>query len=157
MNSLIAYLLAFTVVFTVSFIASKFTTSSVSSKWYQCIKPAFTPPDSVFPVVWTILYILLAISLGRTLLLPNSSNKYWLLGFYAYNLIQNIMWPFYYFDLHQVQVAMVVLVELIISTLVIISQSYRLLPAWVGHILIPYVLWLMFAATLNYASIGKQC
>ena len=156
-KTLFTYLISFAVVFSVSFISSIFTTPNVHTSWYNCIRPSFTPPNIVFPIVWTVLYILLAIALGSTLLLPNSEKKNWLLGLYGFNLIQNIMWSYFYFQLHQVQIAMMILIELIITTFLIIYKSYQVLPSWVGHILIPYMLWLCFAAALNFASLKKTC
>ena len=50
-------------VYAVAFIGSIFTTSAVKSAWYQSIKPAITPPNWVFPVVWNILFFLIALSL----------------------------------------------------------------------------------------------
>jgi tryptophan-rich sensory protein len=49
---------AFSIILT-SYIGSIFTRKNVNTKWYDCIKPIITPPNYVFPIVWTILYILL--------------------------------------------------------------------------------------------------
>ena len=50
-----------------AFIGSQFTKSNVNIQWYECIKPNITPPKYIFPIVWTILYILLAIILKNIL------------------------------------------------------------------------------------------
>lgn len=50
-----------------AFIGSQFTKSHVDTQWYECIKPNITPPKYIFPIVWTILYILLAIILKNIL------------------------------------------------------------------------------------------
>jgi translocator protein len=157
LGAIIAYLIAFSAVFTTSYIASIFTKNNVKTSWYECVKPWFTPPDAVFPIVWTILYILIAIALAQAIMLPNSASKYWLLGFYGYNLFQNILWPFYYFEQHETRTALFILIELMVNTSIILTQTYRLLPSWVGHILIPYLMWLGFAGVMNYFSIDKKC
>jgi len=157
MNTVFVYILSFTILIFVATFPTQFTTNNVKTTWYKCIAPSFSPPSYVFPIVWTILYTLLAIALAQTMMLPNSNTKFWLLGFYAYNLAQNMSWPYFFFELHEVKTALFVLVEMIFSTSIILWQSYRVLPPWVGHILVPYLLWLCFATILNTASVFKTC
>ena len=157
MNTIYAYVISFIILSFVATFPTQIIAKSVSSAWYKCIQPSFSPPAVVFPIVWTILYTLIAIALAQTILLPASNGKYWLLGFYAYNLIQNISWPFLFFQYHEIKTALFVLVEMVFSTAIIMWQSYRILPRWVGHLLIPYFLWLCFASVLNADSIFKTC
>jgi tryptophan-rich sensory protein len=108
-------------------------------------------------LVWTVLYVFLGIALAQTLMLPESSGKYWLLGFYAYNLVQNVSWSYVFFGEHEVKLALFILGEMLLSTGLILWQTYRLLPLWVGNLLVPYMAWLMFATVLNIDMLFKSC
>ena len=55
--------LCLVIVYAIAFIGSLFTSQNVNSSWYESIKPGITPPNYVFPIVWNILFFLIAISL----------------------------------------------------------------------------------------------
>jgi tryptophan-rich sensory protein len=156
MNQTYSYLTAFFIVIVVMLIPSG-TMESVKSPWYKCIRPSITPPNYVFPIVWTLLYILIAIALANTLMLPNSSNKQILLFLYGFNLICNVLWSFAYFGNKDVLLAFFILLSIIITTGFILQYTYRLLPFWVMCILLPYQLWICFAGIINFLSLFKKC
>jgi|UniRef100_A0A6C0HUF7 tryptophan-rich sensory protein len=156
MNQTYSYLTAFFIVIVVMLIPSG-TMESVKSPWYKCIRPSITPPNYVFPIVWTLLYILIAIALANTLMLPNSSNKQILLFLYGFNLICNVLWSFAYFGNKDVLLAFFILLSIIITTGFILQYTYRLLPFWVMCILLPYQIWICFAGILNFLSLFKKC
>lgn len=156
MNQTYSYLTAFFIVIVVMLIPSG-TMESVKSPWYKCIRPSITPPNYVFPIVWTLLYILIAIALANTLMLPNSSNKQILLFLYGFNLTCNMLWSFAYFGNRDVLLAFFILLSIIITTGFILQYTYRLLPFWVMCILLPYQLWICFAGILNFLSLFKKC
>ena len=151
-----SYIVAFIIVSLVMFIPSG-TMDSVKSPWYKCIRPTITPPNYVFPIVWTILYILIAIALANTLMLPNSSNRQILLWLFGFNLICNMLWSFAYFGNKDVLLAFFILLAIIITTGFILQYLYLLLPIWVMILLIPYQLWICFAGILNFLSLFKKC
>ncbi len=153
----IAYLISFAIVSIVMALPNKVTMRSVNSSWYTCTRASFTPPKYVFPIVWTTLYIFIAITLAQTLLLKESDTKYQLLGLYAFNLILNVAWSFAFFGEHNVLGAFIILLALIGSAGMILWKSRRVLPAWVSYLLVPYVAWLCFAGVLNGSSLLKNC
>lgn len=156
MNQTYSYLTAFFIVIVVMLVPSG-TMESVKSPWYKCIRPSITPPNYVFPIVWTLLYILIAIALANALMLPNSSNKQILLFLYGFNLICNMLWSFAYFGNKDVWLAFFILLSIIITTGFILQYTYRLLPFWVMCILLPYQIWICFAGILNFLSLFKKC
>ena len=91
-------IICFIIVYLVAFIGSIFTSSAVNSQWYSSIKPSITPPNYVFPIVWNILFFLIAFSLYLAWI--NSKNKKiktkvaWAFGV---NFILNIFWSVFYF------------------------------------------------------------
>jgi len=157
MNQQPSIIVAIIVMTIVMFLPSAFTRREVGSSWYRCVRPAFTPPSFVFPIVWTFLYIMIGIGLAKTLMLRESYERNILLGLYVWNLCLNVAWSLIYFGGHDTVLALFVLLNLIVSTLFILYYSYRLLPMWVFWMLLPYVGWLYFAAVLNFYSTLKKC
>ena len=82
-NNIIAILSILSVVF----FGYKFTKSNVNTEWYKCIRSDLTPPNYVFPLVWTFLYVLLGISFKKIL---DSEDKI-LIGLFITNLLLNTM------------------------------------------------------------------
>lgn len=111
-------------------------------------KPDLTPPDWLFPVVWTILYILMGIAsyLGLTSKKPNNAA----LTVYAVQLAFNFFWPIIFFNLKLYLFAFIWLVLLwllILKTALLFYQISK--PA--GYLMIPYLLWVTFAGYLNFS------
>lgn len=118
-------------------------------EWYQSlIKPSFQPPDWLFAPVWTILYILIGISAGLVYH-SRAKNRDRILELFAFNLILNVLWSFLYFNQQKPSLAIFVLLVIWMSILALIVSSARFSrpAAW---LLLPYILWVSFAALLNY-------
>jgi benzodiazapine receptor len=129
---------------------------ATKSRWYECIKPSITPPNIVFPIVWGILYILIALVLAQTFMLPQEeSRKNELVWFFGVNLLLNVVWTLLYFGLKEVTAAFIVIIGLILSQIMIMKLSFESLPRWTIWALTPYLGWLIFAGVLNGMSIGK--
>jgi len=127
---------------------------STNSPWYDCIKPSITPPKIVFPIVWTILYVLIAIALAETLKLEKQ--KVLLLAF-AINLTLNILWSFAYFGWKSPKLSLIIILLLWLSTVYLVVKTFQVHPKWVGFILLPYLMWITFATVLNGLSLNKLC
>ncbi len=121
--------------------------------WYQALeKPFFTPPDWVFPVVWPILFLLMAIAIWLVWLKPESELRTAAFWAYGVQLVLNITWSFLFFGLESPLTALMqinVLLIAIVATALIFYQVIRL----AGVLMVPYILWVLFAMMLN-ASIA---
>lgn len=136
------------IAFLPAIIGSLFTTAN--SEWYQSIKPTITPPSFVFPIVWTVLYILIGISLFLvwTNKKSNKSNKKQVILSYSTNLILNAIWSPIFFTLHLSILSFIIIIALIASTIWMMLNNIKFSkPAF--YLLIPYLLWLLFASILN--------
>ena len=100
----------------------------------------------IFPVVWTILYILMGYSSYLI-----SGNKR-LFSIYIINLIVNLLWTFIFFMFDFKVFAFFWILFLIIIVSIMIYEFYRV-DKLSGYLLIPYILWLLFAAILNLIEI----
>jgi tryptophan-rich sensory protein len=156
MNKIHAFLIAIITMLIVMYLPSG-VMKSVNTAWYRCIRSDITPPNYVFPIVWTLLYILIGIVFSKILLLSESKQKNILLFLFVINLILNVSWSFAYFGLKNSILAYIILLFLIGTTLMIIYYIYKLLPLWVIYLYIPYYLWICFALVLSTVSIDKIC
>ena len=111
-------------------------------------KPSFSPPSNLFPIVWTVLYILMGIS-SYIIYSSNSPNKEKALTTYVIQLFFNFFWSILFFGFSQYLLAFLWLLVLIILILVMIYQFYQIQPL-AAYLQIPYLLWCLFAAYLNF-------
>ncbi len=111
-------------------------------------KPPFTPPPWVFPVVWTILFALMGISAARVALSPASKARNWGLNLFIVQLVVNFFWPLIFFNLQAFGFALIWLIILWILVAAVIWLFWKVdkTAAW---LLVPYFVWLTFAAILN--------
>jgi len=131
-------------------IGSIFTASSIKN-WYALLKkPFFNPPSWIFSPVWTILYILMGISLY---LVREKGSKYPGVklgtGIFSVQLILNTLWSIIFFGLRAPFYAFIEIIFLWITILLTILQ-FRKISKKASYLLIPYILWVSLAAVLNY-------
>ena len=128
-----------------------FFTANNLYPWYELLaKPSFNPPSWVFSPVWTTLYTLMGISLFLILKADKSRNKTLGTVFFGVQLILNGLWSIVFFGLHQIILAFVVIILLMLFIILSIWKFYNISkPA--AYILIPYLLWVSFATVLNFA------
>jgi tryptophan-rich sensory protein len=138
------------VVFAVASVGSVFTSGNADSEWYKSIKPAITPPNFVFPIVWSILFLLIGISLYYTWI--NSIRKFWVIILFGINLALNILWSFIYFSMQNPFYALIELGLLWVSIILLMVFCFKK-SRISGWIIVPYLLWVSFAAFLNFLSI----
>jgi tryptophan-rich sensory protein len=116
--------------------------------WYAGLaKPAWTPPNSVFPIVWPILYVLIAIS-GWLVWLAAGWSAALLIWFLQ--LALNASWSWWMFGQHHIFAALVTIagIWLAITAYVIAAQRWSRAAA---VLFLPYWAWVTFAAALNFA------
>ena len=140
------------IVFFMAFLGSFFTANQVNSDWYQSIKPEITPPNYVFPIVWNVLFLMITFSLYISWINSNQKQKKQVVLFFGINLFLNFLWSFIYFGLMNPFLAFIELILLWISIILLIKTVYAIKKSS-GYLLIPYLLWVMFAGFLNYLSI----
>lgn len=129
-----------------------FTTRAVNSSWYQTIKPSITPPNFIFPIAWTTLFILMAFSLYLAYIsVKNIEEKKKIALFYGINFFLNMLWSFLFFFLRRPDLAFFYIIFLWISILLICVYTWKIEKK--SSILFwPYLLWVSFATLLNYLS-----
>ncbi len=118
--------------------------------WYQTIaKPAWTPPDWVFPAGWSLLYLLIAIAGWRIWERANGGAAVVPIAVYAVQLILNAGWSAIFFGLKRPSWAFVWLVLLWLAIVANILVFFPI-DAPAAGLLTPYLTWVTFAGALNF-------
>jgi len=146
----IRILAAMGICFFIGFLGQLATQASIED-WYPSLnKPWFNPPDWIFGPVWTVLYILMGISAGIV----------WDKGFYhkwvkialyhfAFQLLLNGFWSLLFFGLKEPFLALLDIIVLFVILLFTI-RWFKVVSETAGYLLIPYAVWVLFAAVLNF-------
>ncbi len=114
----------------------------------QAAKPALSPPPVVFPIVWSVLYALMGVSMARIVLSAGSEERSDGIQVYLLQLAVNFTWSIIFFNLRAYGGALIVLL-LLLALVIWMILRFRRVEKPAAYLQIPYVLWLAFAAWLN--------
>lgn len=118
-----------------------------SDWYYNLIKPPFAPSDTIFMPVWTFLYITLFISLFLYIKKSAPDKKFGYICFFL-QFIFNLLWTPAFFYLQNIFLALVVIIILDILVILTIKSFYKVSKVS-SLILLPYLIWILFATYLN--------
>lgn len=150
-NRIKVYVIAILIPLAVGFLSSLLTMNSMDI-YNDLVTPPLSPPGWLFPVVWTILYVLMGVSWA----LVSENRKKDLSSaacgkrYYAWSLIFNFLWSIFFFNLRWLLFSFVwllILLYLIIRTIL----CYNKVSPLAAYLQIPYALWVTFAGYLNLA------
>lgn len=108
-------------------------------------KPALYPPNILFPIVWSILYVLMSISFYIVYREDKSTSK-----IYFLQLIVNALWPVIFFGLEFRLLGFLWIILLIVLVIMMFIKFYKINKT-AAYLLVPYLIWLFFAGYLNLA------
>ncbi len=124
-----------------------FTGDGVPSDWYQELdKAPWTPPGWVFGFAWSLIMVCLSIFMTKAYKAVRHGKI--LLSLYALQLILNIVWNPIFFYYHDVVLGLMVIVALTILVMYMYIRYREKLKPW-SYLLLPYVIWLCIASSLN--------
>jgi benzodiazapine receptor len=145
------FVISLIITLAIAAVASLFTIPQIPH-WYSTLnKPSFNPPNQLFGPVWAVLYIMIATSAYLVWQKRDGSAMYHNARLvYFVQLLLNFSWSIIFFGLHQILIALVVIVLLWISIMVTMAYfiKFRRAAFW---LLLPYLLWVSFAGVLNFA------
>ena len=121
--------------------------------WFTSLnKPALSPPNWVFPIVWTTLYLLMGLSFYLVASSKTRVETLYGSAFYFIQLILNVLWSALFFMFHNTSIALIELVVLEI-TIVLTAYYFSKVNKTAALLLVPYILWVVVAGYLNYMII----
>ncbi|MFA9377958.1 MAG: TspO/MBR family protein [Lachnotalea sp.] len=115
------------------------------------IKPPLSPPSFIFPIVWTILYVLMGIS-AYMIYVSGSEDVKEALKVYGLQLFLNFLWSLVFFNMQAYLLAFIILC-LLLFTIYIMIERFGAINLTAAKLQIPYLLWVMFAGYLNLAIV----
>ena len=120
---------------------------NASMGFEQIIKPSFTPPGFIFPIVWIILYTLMGIS-SYIIYSSDSESKNDALFVYGIQLLLNSLWTFFFFNLNWFLFSFIWLLAILIFSIIMVVKFYHINKT-AAFLQIPYILWLIYAGLIN--------
>ena len=145
-NKFLSFILFFIITFSASVIGS-LVTINLKDPWYsQLVKSDFNPPDWVFAPVWTSLYLMMTVAIWFFWHSKNRDMN--TIYIYFIHIIFNTTWSIVFFGLHQIFLALVVLV-ILIGLIITLIVRYKRVNLVSYYLMIPYLLWCCYALFLN--------
>ena len=145
-NKFFSFVLFLVITYSASFIGG-LVTISFKEPWYsQLIKSNYNPPDWVFAPVWTTLYLMITLAIWFFLNSKNRDMK--TVYIYFIHIVFNTTWSVVFFGLHQILLALAVLMILIFLIVILIIRFKRV-NSLSHYLMIPYLLWCYYALFLN--------
>ncbi len=117
--------------------------------WYETLnKPAWTPPNWIFPVVWPILYICMGTAAWLVWQKSGFDEARDALTLFLVQLTLNALWSWFFFGLHQISMALadIILLWIMILFTTLAFRIYNRIAAW---LMVPYLIWISYAVALN--------
>jgi len=127
-----------------------FTSQGIGPWYHEILKPSYTPPGSIIGIIWTVIYILAAISLIMYTNAAKGDRGFWLIiALYIANGIINAAWSYIFFTKHLIGFGVIDSGLIWVTVLLIIVFAWRYSKA-ASILLIPYLGWVSFATYLTY-------
>lgn len=121
------------------------------SNFDKAAKPPLTPPSWLFPIVWTILFLLMGISayiVYTNKSIESETHKQALI-IYGAQLVVNFFWPIFFFNLSAYFFAFLWIILLLVLVIIMTRKFYSISPV-AGALQIPYIIWISFATYLTF-------
>ena len=148
LKKIITFIICLSIPLMIGSIAGIITSKEIDEWFYELRKPEFNPPNEIFGPVWTILYILMGISLYVIWVSPENDNRKKALWTFGIQLFLNFWWSIIFFSFHQIFIAIITIVALWAFIFYMIILFKKIKPA-AAYLNIPYLLWVSFATILN--------
>ncbi|WP_420915828.1 tryptophan-rich sensory protein TspO [Oceaniglobus indicus] len=117
-------------------------------EWYRDLaKPGWTPPNRAFPVIWTVLYILIAIAAARV---ADNAGNTMALALWALQITLNAVWTPVFFGLRMMRAGLVVIAALWLAVALTMVAFFQV-DMIAGALFLPYLLWVTVAGALNFS------
>lgn len=147
-KSILRLIACFALCFAVAWLGSAATVPKIPT-WYASLnKPSFTPPNYVFPIVWNILYALMAISLWRLWQSSHNEMHRRAITLFLLQLAVNLAWSWIFFGTESIRGGLSAILALDVLVAWTIYASWKV-DRFAASLLLPYLFWIGYATALN--------
>lgn len=148
MNRIIRLIACFALCFAVAWLGSIATMPKIPT-WYAGLnKPSFTPPNAAFPIVWNILYAMMAISLWRLWEAPKDEMRKRAITLFLLQLVVNLAWSWIFFGAESIRGGLSTILALVVLLTWTIIAAWKV-DRFAAALLLPYLLWIGYATALT--------
>ena len=131
------------------FLSARAAGSVPDNAWFAMLeKPALYPDPLVFPIVWSVLYVMMGVALALVAAARGARGRGLAVAAFAVQLMLNLSWSPVFFAAHRLTVALGIIVALIVVLGVTIALTWRV-RRMAAVLLLPYLAWVCFASLLN--------
>jgi len=132
------------------FISGAVASSGPDNPWFaQLTKPSLYPPPIAFPIVWSLLYLLMGIALALVCAARGAGGRGLAIAAFVVQLLLNLAWTPVFFGLHEITNSLIVIAALDVAVLITLILFWRV-RTLAGALLLPYLAWVLFATALNW-------
>ena len=132
------------------FLSGRSAGSGPQNPWFAAlIKPGIYPPPATFGIVWSALYVLMALALAQVLTAPGARGRGLAVAVFVLQLALNLAWSPLFFGAHQISGALMLIGGLDVLVLLCVALFARVRPM-AAVLLLPYLGWALFATVLNW-------
>ena len=132
------------------FLSGQVSGSAADNPWFEALaKPALYPPPIVFPVVWSVLYVLMGVAFAGICSAWGSRMRAMAIVAFLVQFSLNLAWSPVFFSNRLIDMAFYIIVALAVALAVTIALFWQV-RRWAGVLLLPYLAWVLFASVLNW-------
>ena len=138
------------------FVSSKVAGGTADSPWFAGLaKPSTFPPPLVFPIVWSALYALMGVAFALVCAAWGARFRIAAIIGFVVQLAINLAWTPVFFGLHEIKLALAILLALDVAVLLTTALFWRV-RRLAGWLMVPYLAWILFATVLNWQFLEQN-
>jgi translocator protein len=132
------------------FASARFAPGGAENAWFMALqKPAILPPDIAFPIVWSVLYVLMGFALAAVINARGSRGRGLALLLFFVQLAMNLAWPPLFFGFHQITASLWLIAGLF-AMVALTLVAFARVRGVAGALMLPYLVWTGFAGVVLY-------
>jgi benzodiazapine receptor len=132
------------------FVSGTVAQSGPDNPWFAALaKPGIYPPPIAFPIVWSVLYLMMGLALAMVCAAPGGPARGIAIAAFVVQLLLNLAWTPVFFGLHEMTRGLVIIAALDVAVAITVVLFWRVRNA-AGLLLLPYLAWILFATALNW-------
>ncbi len=132
------------------FLSGQVAGSAADNPWFEALaKPGIYPPPIAFPIVWSILYVMMGLAFAMVCAAWGARWRPYAVVAFVIQLAINLGWSPVFFAMHDIALAQAILVALVVAVIATIWLFWKVRRA-AAWLLVPYLAWILFASLLNW-------
>ncbi len=138
------------------FLSGQIAGKVADNRWFAALtKPSSFPPPATFGIVWSVLYVLMAVALVMIVTARGARGRGLAIAAWVVQFALNLAWSPLFFGAHQIGPALWLLLGIDLAVLITLVLFWRIRPQ-AGWLLVPYLGWVLFAALLNWQFLAAN-